>query len=796
MKVILNKINQAVKQLGNQLGNRRCSSANGLFTSEIVGAVTSLILLRKNVGRRSPVTITSLISMLSLGLISLAMPMVFSSSASATQSTITMSVASSIAIDVLPTTNGNFVSSSTSDTIVSVMTDNYTGYHLGIAASAANSTALSYTDNNSVVHTIPSISSSVSATNYADDTFATSNNLNNTWGFRPSKYNSTDNTDYLPIPSSTTTTTLDATNSPNASTANTYNIAIGARVDLNQAPGSYTNTFVITAIANAVPYTITYNANTGSASTDSTVSNMPANVTNGTTYADTVSLSSTTPTRTGYDFTGWCIGTSTSSNVTTTAGVDSCSSTTISAGGDITLDQTSDSNNFYLYAMWTKKLYFQDATLEDCGQTMYDNRGTDAYKNVAYTTATINDLCWMTRNLDLPGGTTLTSDDTNLTTSFTLPASSTSGFDNYSTAYVYNSDSTNFNDTSCGDDDPCYSYYSYTAATAGTNPSSGAASSDICPKGWRLPTSAELTTLKNTYTTGATLTASPFLGVYTGNYNDSSFYNGGSDGYYWSSTANDSSNAYYLYFNSSSADVRSYGYKHSGHSIRCVMKDTRTIADMEYMQDINAEIVQNTAEGATMTLKDKRNEQSYTVAKINGQLWMTANLALGSSTAITLTPDDTNISSNYVLPKRGTSGTNYSGQYVWGNDTQCTSSSTTACAGYYSYAAATAGTNPSSGAAASDICPKGWRLPTRAEFIILTNIYIDDDKLVASPFLGVYAGYYYLISFRNGGSNGYYWSSTAGSSNGAYYLNFNSNSVGVDLNYGKYTGYSIRCVAK
>ena len=792
MKVILNKINQAVKQLGNQLGNRRCSSANGLFTSEIVGAVTSLILLRKNVGRRSPVTITSLISMLSLGLISLAMPIMFSSSVSATQSTITMSVASSIAIDVLPTTNGNFVSSSTSDTIVSVMTDNYTGYHLGIAASAANSTALSYTDNNSVVHTIPSISSSVSATNYADDTFATSNNLNNTWGFRPSKYNSTDNTDYLPIPSSTTTTTLDATNSPNASTANTYNIAIGARVDLNQAPGSYTNTFVITAIANAVPYTITYNANTGSASTDSAVSNMPANVTNGTTYADTVSLSSTTPTRTGYDFTGWCIGTSTSSNVTTTAGVDSCSSTTISAGGNITLDQTSSSNNFYLYAMWKKgKLYFQGATLEDCGQTMYDNRGTDAYKNVAYTTATIDNLCWVTRNLDLPGGTTLTSSDSNLNgsiTSYTLPASSTTGFNNNATAHVYNSGS-----TTCSSNSACYSYYSYAAATAGTNPSSGAATSDICPKGWRLPTSAELTTLTNTYTTGVTLTQSPFLGVYAGVYNLGWLEDGGTVGSYWSSTASNSSNAYHLDFYSGSTNITNY-YKSFGYSIRCVKAPS--LSDVTYMQDVTADIVANTADGATATLTDKRDEKTYTVAKINGQLWMTANLALGKSTTMTLTPDDTNISSNYTLPARGTSGTSYDGEYVWGNDTQCTSSSTTACAGYYSYAAATAGTNPSSGAASSDICPKGWRLPTRAEFNTLVSSYGTGAKLVAAPFLGVYAGVYNLGWLEDGGTVGSYWSSTASSSSRAYYLLFDSGSAGVTNKYVKYYGLSIRCVAK
>ncbi|MBR0460854.1 DUF1566 domain-containing protein, partial [Candidatus Saccharibacteria bacterium] len=92
---------------------------------------------------------------------------------------------------------------------------------------------------------------------------------------------------------------------------------------------------------------------------------------------------------------------------------------------------------------------------------------------------------------------------------------------------------------------------------------------DICPSGWRLPTSAELTTLKNSYSTGTALTGSPFLGVYAGLYNYSQFNLGGSVGLYWSSTASNSSNAYSLYFNSSSADVDS-SYKNVGNSVRCV----------------------------------------------------------------------------------------------------------------------------------------------------------------------------------------------------------------------------------
>ncbi|MBO7657374.1 DUF1566 domain-containing protein, partial [Candidatus Saccharibacteria bacterium] len=190
--------------------------------------------------------------------------------------------------------------------------------------------------------------------------------------------------------------------------------------------------------------------------------------------------------------------------------------------------------------------------------TLMDSR--DGQK---YSVAKIGNLVWMTKNLNLSGGTTLTPADSNVSSNYTLPASSTSGFSD-NNAYVYNSGS-----TTCGDGSPCYSYYSYVAATAGTNPSSGAATSDICPKGWRLPTQAEFTTLRSTYNTGAKLTASPFLAVYGGNYYYSSFYNGGSLGSYWSSTAYSSSSAYTLYFNSSNADVVD-GNKRYGFSVRCV----------------------------------------------------------------------------------------------------------------------------------------------------------------------------------------------------------------------------------
>ncbi|MBQ2695127.1 hypothetical protein IJG04_00600, partial [Candidatus Saccharibacteria bacterium] len=197
------------------------------------------------------------------------------------------------------------------------------------------------------------------------------------------------------------------------------------------------------------------------------------------------------------------------------------------------------------------------------------------------------------------------------------------------------------------------------------------------------------------------------------------------------------------------------------------------------------------------TLRDTRSTgYNYTVAKIGNLCWMTQNLMLGSSSTVALTSATSNVSSSgYTLPARGTSGTSYSGQYVWGNDTQCTSSSTTACAGYYSYATATAGTNPSSGTSSYDICPANWRLPTSAELTTLEKTYTSGATLTASPFLGVYAGRYNNSSFYDGGSVGYYWSSTAYNSSLADRLYFGSSSAGINGTT-KYYGYSIRCVAK
>ena len=131
-------------------------------------------------------------------------------------------------------------------------------------------------------------------------------------------------------------------------------------------------------------------------------------------------------------------------------------------------------------------------------------------------------------------------------------------------------------------------YYQYNAATAGTGGTiaDADATSSICPKGWRLPTSNSYTEnysfgkLTNAYgitnnsdgSSDSALRSSPLFfarGGYVGAGGSLKFQ--GSHGFYWSSRANsDTDYAYYLYFNSSVVYPSYYGYRRYGLSVRCV----------------------------------------------------------------------------------------------------------------------------------------------------------------------------------------------------------------------------------
>ena len=189
--------------------------------------------------------------------------------------------------------------------------------------------------------------------------------------------------------------------------------------------------------------------------------------------------------------------------------------------------------------------------------------------------------------------------------------------------------------------------------------------------------------------------------------------------------------------------------------------------DLEIMQHMTPEICASASEGDTKQLIDWRDDKTYWVAKLaDGNCWMTQSLELNFDDVKTLTPDTSDVTSNWTpgvsMLTNGNGGVQNSttvqawnlGDYVWTSPNTATSCGTTTgnlsyCpnqftevssmtpmteyrtdgvvvdgntydahykAGYYySYVAATAGTGTSvttRGDKATDsICPKGFELP-------------------------------------------------------------------------------------
>ena len=201
------------------------------------------------------------------------------------------------------------------------------------------------------------------------------------------------------------------------------------------------------------------------------------------------------------------------------------------------------------------------------------------------------------------------------------------------------------------------------------------------------------------------------------------------------------------------------------------------------MQDFTLEQCQLLASDADYLVRDSRDGSNYTVRYINGACWMTQNLRLSGGRD--LTSADSNVTQNWSFPTTQLAGNSPS--YT---APQTTISSDTSYGGYYNYCAASAGTVCSSSSAqdaAQDICPKGWRLPARAEQEGITSY--------ASAFSPVLSGDYYNGSLINTGFYGFWWSATAYSSISQYNLNYDGRSLNTsNTNGGKDNGNPVRCI--
>ena len=485
-------------------------------------------------------------------------------------------------------------------------------------------------------------------------------------------------------------------------------------------------------------------------------------------------------------------------------------------------------------------IYIQDLTLSDCQSRASDADFTitDRRDDNNYTVRYINGACWMTQNLRLSSGRTLTSADSNVTQDWTFPTGSLTSGNSYNEARSITSSNTSYG-----------GYYNYCAASAGTVCSSSSAqdtTQDICPKGWRLPTHNEQS--------GITGYVSAFSPVLSGYYTNGPLYDTGSYGYWWSATAYSSTSQDGLYYYSGSLDTGTGYYKYYGFSVRCIRSNPGTLtinfdgngstggstasqqiaagntaplnangftrngyvftgwntaadgfgtsyadgADYTVtpatgdatvtlyaqwgpsIQDFTNAQCQSLASNNNYTVYDDRDGSDYTVRYINGACWMTQNLRLSGGR--TLTSADSNVTRNWSFPTGSlTSGNAY-------DEARSFISSNTSYGGYYNYCAASAGTVCSSSSAqdaTQDICPKGWKLPTLDE--------MNGIRSYVSAFSPVHSGKYFNGSLYSTGSVGYWWSATANSGTRQYYLGYGSGSLNTDSD-GKTIGFSVRCI--
>lgn len=496
-------------------------------------------------------------------------------------------------------------------------------------------------------------------------------------------------------------------------------------------------------------------------------------------------------------------------------------------------------------------IYIQDLTLADCQSRASDAdfTVTDRRDDNDYTVRYINGACWMTQNLRLSGGQTLTSEESNVAGSWEFPNNSLTLGDIYTEARSIISDNS--------DPDTALEYggyYNYCAASAGTvcnNTTKQDAVQDICPKGWRLPTNSEQS--------GVASYASAFSPALSGYYANGSLYANGSGSRWWSATAYNSNSQYSLYSYRGSLGTNTDFSKGYGFSVRCVRSNPGTLtinfngngstggstASQQIAAGNTASLNANgftrtgyvftgwntAADGSGTSYAD---DADYTVTPATGDATVTLyaqwQQVLGKDTmqGFTVADCQAQASSSDVTLKDVRDNNFYTVRYINGacwmtqnlrlsggrtltpEDSNVASSwefpsdsltsgntytearslisSNTSYGGYYNYCAASAGTVCSSSStqdASQDICPKGWRLPTNSEMSGITSY--------ASAFSPVYSGLYVNGSLYDTGSRGHWWSATAYSSYYQYLLlyyggSLNTNYVGTNF------GFSVRCV--
>jgi uncharacterized protein (TIGR02145 family) len=209
--------------------------------------------------------------------------------------------------------------------------------------------------------------------------------------------------------------------------------------------------------------------------------------------------------------------------------------------------------------------------------------------------------------------------------------------------------------------------------------------------------------------------------------------------------------------------------------------------------------------GDEIRVTDTRDSNQYMISKLNdGRCWMTENLRLKNKT---ITNEDSDISAaSYTVPDSSETMINSL------TDPALYDTGNTSYGVYYNYVATSAGTitTMNNGDTLSEsICPKGWTIPSRNDWLALFNAYsITNDSagstiLRATPINMVYSGLYSNDADEGGlgvlsqGEAGLYWSTQTSYTYGrreSTYISDTSATVYHALY--RYNGLAIRCIRR
>ena len=467
----------------------------------------------------------------------------------------------SLSFDLTPVASGTAL---TKRTIVDVATSNPTGYKLYMQSNYQKSG--SYTTD--LVHTDSSVTDSIPTSTSASTLYWNYNN----------PLTSTTN----PIPAHGTPDKIGQYFSPTNS--NQTPLDVNVSVDTSIVSGTYENQLLFSAVGNPTSIAYKLHFNTGSGTmTGEDIEETATAWTDTITIPGDPSTSNYTnyiPTGVTSLFTGWTISIPTGSTTTAT-----CNGTNICHPGDsinITggINQSGDMvGEVNLTANYTAVSNMQTMTPTICNAATIGAATTltDTRDSSTYTIRKLKDgNCWMTQNLRLTGPRTLTLANSDVALDYGLTASDDSTWCMTNSAECI--DRTMILDSGRNDYGVYYNWYGATAGSGTYEQSVGNATSSICPKGWRLPTSGddgEFYILYNQYPSSETLreTSGPAL-VLSGFRNGGDNRGLGSSGYFWSSTTRSSSGTYDLSLNSTVVYPASINSKYNGYTLRCLAQTT------------------------------------------------------------------------------------------------------------------------------------------------------------------------------------------------------------------------------